>query len=424
MMEPSSKFRNILFQEPNWFLRSGNLILLLVVIMLLTLTAYIKEPDIVRANGFFLKESYIEEVRSRNNGEIVDLFYQEDDWVKPNDVIATLQGSADFKSVKSLIEDLKHVIEALRTKDYNLDSILLSKNYDNLGELQILYEEYLAKYSTFKANKKSGIESIKEDLNRSQSAIITEGRESIKRQIGIIDEKIQLQQLDYDSYKKLFERKIISPMEFRARTKDFLDLKNQKINLEVQLLNNQDLSERKIFDIYQIADSKLVNLNSFFNSTLSLESQLQSYVKDHSLVSHGGGKLIFGKDVRPGYLASVHETIFFVDPFSDSTNFHLELRLGTSSFGKIKKGQSVRLSMPAYPYQEFGYLEAKITYLPGVTIHDSTYRARAELVGDCKNCTSFGKSVGLKHGLFTEAQIITNDKTILEKIFQNFRSDF
>jgi len=69
-------------------------------------------------------------------------------------------------------------------------------------------------------------------------------------------------------------------------------------------------------------------------------------------------------------------------------------------------------------------LTARISYLPEIAIGDTSYRAKAELLEDKENRTSFGKQIELKHGLYTDAHVMVKERSLLLKLLQNFRKEY
>ncbi|NJI73229.1 HlyD family efflux transporter periplasmic adaptor subunit [Sphingobacterium kitahiroshimense] len=418
-MEQSHKIRNILYKQPKKVVKWGNFIILIIVFLLLFFSYFMQDPDIVNGTGFLKKITNIEEVRSRTDGDIAKILYKENDIIKPNATIAIIRSNADYSSVLHLLQNLDSTLHFFKQKNHSVDQFVLGRSYGELAELQTGYADFLHQYSLFKNSSKNGIKDYKKGMKSRQYQLMTEEQQKIKKQLLNLDEKINLEQENYNSYKILFEKKIISLAEFRNKTQEFIDLKNQKINIEMNLVNNSYQATDDMLRIIEMDTEAKDELNSFFYTTMSFYNQVKIWIDSHSIISSRGGKLIFNKDIKEGTLVKKGESIFYVDQSYKSDDFMVELNLGTSAIGKVKEGQSVKLSIPAYPYQEFGYLRAEIKYLPEIGMTDTVYRATAILTD--KNISSFNKPFHLKHGLFAEAKIITQRRSLLEKLLGNFR---
>lgn len=423
-MENSSKIKNILYQNPKWILKYGNIFIFSVLAGLIILSYLIKEPDTVKVKGSFIKNVQIEEIRALKEGEISKIFYSENETVAPDALIATLNGKGDFESVQQLAKRISAVLIQLNSKNYQLDSLLLQNRYKNLGEMQVYYEEYLDKYRLFKNSWQSGIENQRKAMNLKNKYTLTQEQRALENQLKILQEKIALKKKDYETFQNLYNQKIISASALRMRKEEYLNIENERSQLEIRVLNNQQLIDGKQYDILEVDDKIRASESTFLNATMSLFNELDIWLDAHSLKAKYGGKLIFHKNVKPNYFVSTNETVFFTDPSITDEDYSVELHLGITSLGKIKEGNIVKLSVPAYPYQEFGFLTAKISYLPEVAIGDTSYRAKAELVGTIKNMTSLRKKIALKHGLYTDAHIIVKDRSLLAKLFQNFRKEY
>jgi len=395
-----------------------------VLVGLILVSYLIHEPDTVRASGFFVKGIDVEEVRAKKDGEIARIFYHEGEIVPPGALIASLNGKGEYHSVERLSASIALAVDKLRQNDQELDAMLLTSSYDDLGELQRSYENYLEAYRMFKNNDRSGIEGQRKRLNYRQKHMLEQERRLLNAQLDLLKEKLALKKEDHSNSKKLLEKRIISPAEFRIRTQEYLEMENEKMQLEHRFLNNQQLLETKHQDIAEIGDNIHASARTFLQATVSFLNEIDMWLDTHSLKAKKGGKLIFNKNIKPGYFVSNNETVLYTDASGQNVEYTVELNLGTASLGKICAGQTVKLSIPAYPYQEFGYLTASISYLPEMAVGDTSYRARAELVGKIKNRTSFGRLIELKHGLYTEAHIVTKERRLLLKLLQNFRREY
>ncbi|MFT3947443.1 MAG: hypothetical protein QM763_10785 [Agriterribacter sp.] len=84
-------------------------------------------------------------------------------------------------------------------------------------------------------------------------------------------------------------------------------------------------------------------------------------------------------------------------------------------FGKVNYDQNVIVKLSAYPYLEYGALQGKITYKSNVAV-DSLYQFEISLTNGLK--TSRNKHIPPQAELKGVAEILTNQKTILQRLYE------
>lgn len=115
-------------------------------------------------------------------------------------------------------------------------------------------------------------------------------------------------------------------------------------------------------------------------------------------------------------MAPDNEPVMYIMDEQASKPFGV-LTLGQHAFGKIKTGQDVLIKLNAYPSQEYGLLRGKITYISNVLSSDSIYTAKVTL----PQKTSYNRSVNLQIGLIAQAEVVTEDQSLLARIFNSTR---
>lgn len=88
------------------------------------------------------------------------------------------------------------------------------------------------------------------------------------------------------------------------------------------------------------------------------------------------------------------------------------------SFGKVKKGEEVLLKFSSYPSQEFGSVSGKLDFISAIP-SDSGYIARIILPYGLR--TNYNKEVQYREGLTANAEIITKNMRLIERLYYNLR---
>jgi membrane fusion protein len=104
-----------------------------------------------------------------------------------------------------------------------------------------------------------------------------------------------------------------------------------------------------------------------------------------------------------------------------------ELLLPTRSAGFVQVGNNTRLRFDAFPYQRFGFIESEIVQIDQtltisneiqlpITLQEPVYRLRAKLSQQKMN--AFGKAFELKSGMLFEADIMLEQRTLIEWLLE------
>ena len=92
------------------------------------------------------------------------------------------------------------------------------------------------------------------------------------------------------------------------------------------------------------------------------------------------------------------------------------------NIGKIKTGQKAILRFDAFPYKEFGIVESKVGHIskvPGVDNSGQTvYEVQIPLEDHI--VTDFSHTIKYKPNMTAQVLIITQNKTLLKRIFNQF----
>src|SRR6185503_18210577 len=97
----------------------------------------------------------------------------------------------------------------------------------------------------------------------------------------------------------------------------------------------------------------------------------------------------------------------------------MTLRLsGTQmSMGKVKEGQQVLIKLRSYPFEEYGMLKGRIKYISDVPYKDSVFLSRVDF--KFRKTSDMKRPIHLKQGMIADAEIVTQDATILQRIGRN-----
>ena len=183
--------------------------------------------------------------------------------------------------------------------------------------------------------------------------------------------------------------------------------------LESTLLNNVT----RIHNLQKEKNDNINNLhlkrNNLINSTASLLNAISDWKLKYLLISPIDGYVTFTNLLEEGQLLTLNKEILFV---TNNKNLELvgEMYIQQLNFGKIKLGQEVIVKVDAFPYEEYGMLLGTVSYISPISV-DNKYLIKVKFPNGLK--TNFNKIMKYYSGMTASAEIITESKSLLDRLF-------
>ncbi len=406
----SEDLQEIIAKPPSWLLKRGISLVLGTVLLIIGLSVFIRFPEMVGSPIKFNSIDAPKVITSRVNSNLTKLLIKDGEQVSPGTALAYLESTAEHSQVIMLLQRLQD----LRTgekQNYNLESLINPKDL-NLGELQGSYQNFYLAYLSYRAASQDGIYQKRKGTLQQEKANIVRQYEKVSQSFELQQQQLKLAEEEFEKYRLLAQKKVISPSELQEK-EALLLIKRQTIpqmennligyegsvlskNKELTDLDNQINEERKKF---------VQALNSFI-------SEAEIWKRQYVLTSPVGGKLIYGAFLQENEPVKIDEPLFYVNPNSDQ--YYGEVLLSQNTSAKVKKGQQVLIKVRSFPYQEYGYLHGKVDYISDIPMRDSVFFIKVSLIR-----STHDGLITLKPGIYGDAEIITEDKSIFRRIWDN-----
>ncbi|MDR3010493.1 MAG: HlyD family secretion protein [Sphingobacterium sp.] len=406
----SEDLQEIIAKPPSWLLKRGISLVLGTVLLIIGLSVFIRFPEMVGSSIKFNSVDAPKVITSRVNSNLTKLLIKDGEQVSPGTALAYLESTAEHSQVIMLLQRLQD----LRTgekQNYNLESLINPKDL-NLGELQGSYQNFYLAYLNYRAASQDGIYQKRKGTLQQEKANIVRQYGKVSQSFELQQQQLKLAEEEFVKYRLLAQKKVISPSELQEK-EALLLVKRQTIpqmennligyegsvlskNKELTDLDNQINEERKKF---------VQALNSFI-------SEAEIWKRQYILTSPVGGKLIYGAFLQENQPVKIDEPLFYVNPNSDQ--YYGEVLLSQNTSAKVKKGQQVLIKVRSFPYQEYGYLHGKVDYISDIPMRDSVFFIKVSLIR-----STYDALITLKPGIYGDAEIITEDKSVFRRIWDN-----
>jgi HlyD family secretion protein len=413
----SEEVHEILSHIPNWIIRWGITAIFGTLLLLLIASWFIKYPEIIPSRAIITTPFPPSPIVARASGKIEHFFVSHNDIVKKNEYLAVLENTGNINEIIKV----RKLIQSFLPFFSNPDSVFHLREYQNLGELQLEYSSFLVSYNDFRYFMENNYYKKRMKQIERQISVLKQLKRNTTTQSEILEKEHKIALKKYKTDQQLFKKQLISEIELSQSEGHYLSAKSTLESGKSSLLNNQlQLIEynKTLADISnQYRDQRKTQLNLVRSTYKQLKSKFELFEHTYILKSPTNGIASFlGFWSQNQYLKS-GETIMFV--VSGGTSIIGKINLTTMGAGKVKVGQTVKVKLDQYKFNEFGVLIGKIKSISLVP-NQNTYVVDVEFPNGLK--TSYNKTLDYKPEMQGLAEIVTEDLRLLERIFNQLRS--
>jgi len=414
----SESVQEVLSNPPAWILRYG--ISIIFIIMLLTLIGswFVKYPDIISAKAVITSINPPERLESRVNSRIAKIYVANSEKVKKGDVLAILESTANYQDVIKLSKEIQAINTNYQKFIFPFDRL---KNLE-LGEIQTAYIQFHKAYIENELNQKlhpysqeinAGLSSQNENSNRLSSLYAQQKLELAK--LSLSDQQLKRSQ-------QLFDKGVISGYDLEIQkvsnlqAKQSYDQTNLAISQQKEAINQ---THKQIIG-NQISQEKadVTNLSSVYQALDELKKNIHIWQQNYQFIAVYDGVFRFQNSWKENQLIKTADLFATILP-ENQQQFMGKLNVLSQNSGKIKQNQRVLIKLENFPYQEYGMLEGKIQTMSTVTDKDGNYFIEITLPNGLT--TTFDKKIKFDKELTGQADIITDEMRLIERIFYQFR---
>jgi len=413
----SDDVQDIVTYKPAWVIRKGNFVFLLILLLLLSLAFIIRYPDMVPASVRIAALNAPKMLTAKTEGRLEKLFVKNGDQVKKGQFLAFLQSTAKHEQVIKLQQWIAKTEPFAEAGDIG---IILSNPLpvlNELGELQAAYQDFQNNMLETKALLCNGY------YQKKKQAIVADIRfqnllkQNLDSQANLQQQDFVLQKIQHDANEKLVKDKVIAPLEYNREKSKLLAKKESLEQMSTQLINNdvaQHDKNKELLDLQKFADDQKQKYRS---ELLKLKSSITEWEQNYIVVSPEDGKLEFSSFLQENQLVSNGQELFFIQPAV--SRYYAEMKAGQRNFGKVQNGQKVIISLDGYPSAEFGSLYGRITYIANIPSARDSFLIKVELPDGMR--TSYDREIFFRNNLSASAEIMTDEKRLISKLFGQFK---
>ena len=412
--------QRILGNPPGWALRWGITALFVGVALVLGMAWLVKYPDVITARVVIVTENPPVRVFARSNGKISQLLVKDKAPIAAGQVIAVLENTAELEDVLQLegqIVQLEGIAEPEGLVEIQLPEGL------RLGELQSAYATYQQAVHDFQFfERRQGvfarIASLKQQIRYLEGL-----NRSLEQQEQTLSREVAIAQNNLERNRQLFASGTISEVDFEQSETNYLQYRRQLESLQSRVLNNKLQIEQFQSEIIELRQSRMDGSMQKWLATRELlgrlDSELELWKQSYLVTSPITGRVSLTRVWGPQQFVQANETVATVVPGAGAGEIVGKAALPTFNSGKVKPGMRTNIQLDGYPYQEFGVLQGQVKSIALVPDQE-TYLLEISLPDSLT--TSYHRTIPFTQELPGQARIITEDRRILQRVFDQLIS--
>jgi HlyD family secretion protein len=416
----SPTVREIISYKPIWIIRNGNMLFLAVLLSMLGVSFLVKYPDVVQATATLTSINDPKEVKAKVQGLLQRLLVGEGDHVSAQQVLGYMESTARHEVVlqlSTITEEMQAQIDTGNAGEAVFAFGKFSSSHVDVGELSSAFVTFSKAYREFNQYLSFGYFIKKRNMLSADIRYLKRLHNYLMEQKSMQAVDVSLARKTLVANRSLDSDHVISPVDFRSEQSKFISKSLSIPQINAAIVSNESAQHEKDKEIAALENEIAQQKEIFRQSLLTLHSSIAEWESKYLLISPIRGKVNFTNFIQEKQQVKLGATICFIDP--GDSEYYAEVNIPQHNFGKIKIGQKVKLKLPAYPFQEFGTIEGRLSFVNSIP-SDSGFVAKVDLPNGLQ--TNYKKQVLYHEGLMAQAEIVTVNTSLASRIFNELIS--
>ncbi len=409
----SEDVQSIMKSIPAWTIRWGGTIVVVVMLLLLSITWFIKYPDIIKGTAIITTKIPPEKHYSKVFGKIDTLFVAQGDSVNIGQSIAVLENNSDHADVLLLRKVLDTIKMNKKTFYFPFDNL----PFLFLGELEMEYAAFENSYIQYHLNARLN---PLDKIAKSNESSINELQHRLKWLV--VQRNYQIQQVDLlksdlTRHKNLLKKGVISKSEFESKQLTYINGERQLAFISSTIHEVREAINDAKID-YTDADfdrqnNEIVLRKKLVQNYNLLKRGMKDWEQNYLISSSFNGRVSFNKFWSSRQTIKKGELVCTILPFNN--DYVVRIKTMGKGTGKIVKGLKVNIDLDKFPAYENGTLQGIVNLIPAVPEEDGSYMINAKLSNNLM--TTYHKKIEFTQEMKGSAEIITKDISLAQRLF-------
>jgi multidrug resistance efflux pump len=410
----SEEIIDFMSYTPTWLVKWGITVIFLIIAIILLLATVIRYPETLSGQITITTLNPTVTIINKVSGRLEKILVKDDSSVRIGDVIAAVESPAtgtDVATLKNAINSIE-----LRSNGLYLDFPTFQDSL-NLGDFQAEYSQL--------------INDLKQYQELTQNPFYTEKIKSIENQLknqadlsGINNEVLKMSEKDMENavrknniFKKLFEEKVISPLEFQEKQDELSRKQQEFINLKRNIVQTNiaitDLKRQRLDLSNDFRTRQKALEQNIFQKKSNLTNAIVNWQKNYIIKAYSNGRLKYVQNLTENQFIKQGEPLFLVVP---QQNTYIGLtNVPSLNAGKLKVGQKVLVSLDSYSANDFGKVSGTVSKIFSAT-NQNTYTVQIAFKNGLMS--SLKKQIPFKPQMAGSVNIITDNTSLTERLLK------
>ncbi|TKC08003.1 HlyD family efflux transporter periplasmic adaptor subunit [Pedobacter polaris] len=409
----SDEVQEIITSVPSWIIRWGISLVFAILGAIIVASSLIEYPDVVKVTLKVSSLNAPKSVLSYQGGKLMALLVKDGRMVKENQPLAYLESTGSPEDILDLSKFLRRLQNDLSMqKNVSTEPLPVKLN---LGELQSSFQAFNLEFMQYAATKKNGYYLNKRAFLEKDLKDILLLKAHIAKQQAVQRQEFENIEAEFNSYQKLYQKKVISRSEFAQQENKFLSAKYPLQQTETALLNNTSSYNSKEKELLELDNIITEQQSNFVQALNKFITETDAWVLRYILRSPSDGRLSYAGIIQENQNVMTNQEVFIVNP--GNTDYFGEVQIPQYNMGKIRLGERTLVKMRSYPFEQYGLIRGTLSHVSDVAYKDSVFLAKIQF--DRFENKDPERKIILKNGMNADAEIITENSSLLQRFFRN-----
>lgn len=419
----SGEVKEILSSPPSWVATWGTCVFIGAVILMGLVGFMFHYPDIVTGKVTISTETPPITVISPKSEYIAELKVLDNTKVETGDLLAVFPSNAAYEDVLQLELDMENIgqLDLVKLQSYSPNRSL------KIGELNQAYSNFVTAFELVPLNSSgevdyatvSAVENVNSQYQR-QLRSLEATLPSVKTELKALDSELKIAQNQYASSVDTMDAPAIFNINSRIKNKQ-AEVKRilaeiERVKGELSKSNVRKLQAQTQAD--QGAGEAIFQLNKKLDE---LKLEIKNWKDKYLITAPGNGIVQFYTDLKAKDFVNGGDILFYIMPETETEKFVGKVNLPVAKSSKVDSGQVLSIKFERYDFREHGTVRAKVSKVYPVAKENAFY---ADIILDKGLVTTLNHKLEFYQNMVGKAEIVTEDKTFIGKLFEKLTANW
>lgn len=418
--QPELTTDHIIGNPPGFLLRSGITMVAIVITVVLALAAFISYPDTFTAQGNLTSEKPPIDHVTQRTAVIDSIFVNSGVRVEKSDIIIAYKSEVDIddfiilgKIVDSMM--LYHSIE-------DFADVKLPENL-NIGELNPTYIQLSIAITQLKNQLSQDLVRLNIKEQNEQIRAANYFIDYLGKEKSYLSQSHELDRLQRSRDSTLLAEGVISRADYEKSLDNYLVSEKDYVIFDNRVETHLQAIAQSRLQISKLEEEHRLRLQDIYlnirQAIGSLNAGILEFANQNFIIAEVSGIINILPEIKQGNAIPAGTSIGTIIQEEDDEKY-AEVTLPAFGMAKISVGSKAIVRLLNYPPKEFGTVHSrveKISTLPMSDTEGNLYYNLRVTIDDTLH-TTYGVDIPYKPYAPVEVEIISEDKSILSRIFE------